>query len=600
MLRIAAKVLIAAAIGKTLAAAQINVGNRVLVSHGEANINHVEVTSAADPNNSGRLVACSILTPVDEAGAWTAAYVSFDDGKTFSKTVEQRSLINGRLEVSADPTCAYGTDGSAYFAALSNSGFDARTLFFKSPDGGHTWLPPVSLFGAWDRPFIAVDHTAGKNRGRIYVSHNYRAQNFDPPQPQQFNSAGGIGLQRSLDGGATFQGPTLRLGLSGMQHQAVNAENTVVLSDGTTITLFFEGDPVPRRGSYIPDMDGSLKVLSSSDGGESFADATKIADHFEDRNRSTKSTLPNIAVDPGSQSFKDRLYVAWHDSALELEEGFVSYSSDHGKTWSTPTRIGSHTNDVFQTTVAVNKRGVVGLMWYEAVPGTHGYAVRFTASTDGGQSWLTPVAVSEQAPMNPDEKWMMLGKAAGKDPVTVRIFRYLWQSSGDTAGLTADSYGTFHAFWIDNRTGIGQVWTAPILVSDRVFRNGSADLDQLDDVSGLTELQLSHVSFDPAGETLSTDLRVKNTSDRQLDGTLQVRIFNVESELCASVVALPHDGQKKIVDFFPDNAQKNLRSGEISPEKNISFQLHGVHDCQEGHWRPLLKFNARVFSHVRK
>jgi len=572
----------------------------VLVSHGEENINHVEVTSAADPNDSAHLVVCSVLTPVDEAGAWTAAYVSFDGGKNFSKTVEQRSILNGRQEVSADPTCAYGTDGSAYFAALSNSGFDARTVFFKSPDGGHTWLRPVSLFAAWDRPFIAVDQTAGKNRGRIYVSHNYRAQNFDPPQPQQFNSAGGIGLQRSLDGGATFLGPTLRLALGGVQHEAINAENTVVLSDGTTITLFFEGDPVLRRGSYIPDMDGSLKVISSSDGGESFTDAIKVANHFEDRNRSTKATLPNIAVDPGSQNFKDRLYVAWHDSGPELEEGFVSYSSDHGKTWSSPLRIGSRENDVFQTTLAVNKQGVVGLIWYEGVPGAYGYAVRFAASTDGGQSWLTPVAVSQRAPTNRGEKWMMLGKAAGKDPVTVRIFRYLWQSSGDTAGLTADSHGTFHAFWIDNHTGIGQVWTAPIIVSDRVFPNGNADLDQLDDVSGLTQVELSHVSFDPAGQTLSADLRVKNVSNRELDGALKVRMFDLQSELCPSVLVSARNEENEIADFFADNAHKHLPPGEISNEKKISFQLRGMDHCQQNHSRPLVKFNARVFSHIRK
>ncbi len=40
-------------------------------------------------------------------------------------------------------------------------------------------------------------------------------------------------------------------------------------------------------------------------------------------------------------------------------------------------------------------------------------------------------------------------------------------TGGDTAGLAASPDGRFHALWIDNRTGIQQVWTAPITVQSR-------------------------------------------------------------------------------------------------------------------------------------
>jgi len=33
---------------------------------------------------------------------------------------------------------------------------------------------------------------------------------------------------------------------------------------------------------------------------------------------------------------------------------------------------------------------------------------------------------------------------------------------GDTAGLAADASGAFHAVWVDNRTGVPQVWTTVV------------------------------------------------------------------------------------------------------------------------------------------
>jgi hypothetical protein len=380
----------------------------------------------------------------------------------------------------------------------------------------------------------------------------------------------------------------------------VNPANTVVLSDGTTITLFFEGDPVARRGSYIPDMEGSLKVIPSGDGGQSFTDAVKVADHFEDRNRSNKSTVPNIAVDPGSGPFKDRLYIVWHNSSSEHEEGFLSYSSDRGKTWSSPLRFGSMENDVFQTTACVNKEGVVGIMWYEDVAQATGYRVRFTASIDGGQSFLPPVTVSETPAKAEPERWLLTGRANGKDPLTIRIFRSMWQSGGDTAGLTADSNGLFHAFWIDNQTGIGQIWTAAITESAQVSKNGSRELDQLEDVSKLTAIELSHLSFDSATQILREKIRIKNISNRQFADELKLRISNLQSELCSPLLVLAGNQQGSIVDFFTGGKKKKLDPGDLSAEKEIAIKLSGLHVVPTVTLDALVKFDARVFSRTRE
>ena len=589
-----------------MAQSQIQVGPNVLVSKDDETFNHTEVIGAADPNHPERLIVCSIVASLDEGRPWTAAYVSFDGGKSFSKTVEhvEPRLGNSFVSLSADPTCAYGPDGSAYFAAVSVASTQATTLFFRSLNGGKNWSSPTTVFGAWDRPFIAIDGTNGKYHGRIYISHTYSVQNFDTLYPDAFNSALGVGLQRSTDGGRTFIGPVARSGLSGTQHLVTNPGNTVVLSDGTVVTLFFEGDPIRQRPSLISNIEGSLKIMSSEDGGQSFGNAVKVADHFEDRNRGSKTSMPNIAVDPGSPLFKDRLYVVWHDSVAEHEEAFLSYSSNKGKTWSRPSRFGrlsfdSTRPDEFQTTVAVNKDGVVAVMWYEAiaVPENAGYWVYLAASIDGGETWLPSVRISERPnTVGGSEKWPLVGTAIGSDPITVRFFRQVWQASGDTAGLTADSNGVFHSFWIDNRTGTGQIWTSPISVLGPVLKNGAEQLSHLEDVSKQVIVEVNRVIFDSSSNELSTIVRLKNVSSTPLNGPLKLRVFNVSSDLGIPEMIKAEGGIAGDIINFQSEV---LKPGEFSKERELKFRVLKLRTFRSNQrLGPLVQFNGRVFGRV--
>jgi hypothetical protein len=99
-------------------------------------------------------------------------------------------------------------------------------------------------------------------------------------------------------------------------------------------------------------------------------------------------------------------------------------------------------------TVAVNKDGIVGVLWYDRRDSDDNlsYYARFSASTDGGATWLPSVRVSESP-----------NTAKGKSGSGV--------TGGDTAGLAASADGIFHALWIDNRTGVQQVWTSAITVA---------------------------------------------------------------------------------------------------------------------------------------
>jgi len=101
----------------------------------------------------------------------------------------------------------------------------------------------------------------------------------------------------------------------------------------------------------------------------------------------------------------------------------------------------------FMPMIAVNRKGIVGISWYDRRdnPDNLGYCPRFRASLDGGRTWLPSIRVSTSANLVNDEKETRF-------------------NSGDTTGLTADASGIFHPLWIDNRSGVHQMWTTTVTV----------------------------------------------------------------------------------------------------------------------------------------
>jgi hypothetical protein len=117
--------------------------------------------------------------------------------------------------------------------------------------------------------------------------------------------------------------------------------------------------------------------------------------------------------------------------------------------------------------IAVNRTGVVGVMWYDRRdhPDNLGWDVRFAASFDGGASFLPSVKASERGTSFPSGASRDARPAAKPGDERAQInngrdsFTFM---GGDTAGLAADAAGVFHLVWVDNRTGVPQVWTAMV------------------------------------------------------------------------------------------------------------------------------------------
>ncbi|HEY7114363.1 MAG TPA: sialidase family protein [Thermoanaerobaculia bacterium] len=533
----------------------IRVGKNVQVSRAHDRIAHNEVLLAADPADAGRLLGCSMAFDPQRNKTFTIVYSSSDGGQTWSPTLE-----TANMEFSGDPACALGKNRRAYYMALGWQD-DGKVVdpIYRSGDSGATWSAPLLLhsFHGLDREYLSVDNTGGKFDGRVYAHATGWARPMEGSR-----QAADISLFTSRDGGASFLGPVKRTSVG--KRYVLGVGNSVVLSDGSVVMIFGEvnrywndeGDEGDVPASTAEKANGTLEVLTSSDGGESLETASSVSDFHMLWPPLATSMIASLAVDPGSTAFKDRLYAVWPDQRSGRQEILLAHSEDKGKSWSKPIVVNDDApgappgRDHLMPTVAANKDGIVAVAWYDRRdnPDNLGWWVRLRASRDGGETFLPSVRVSEApSAYGASDQWTVLANAtgggkkppaAGPDakpaggPIAVTLALNGFQfNGGHTGGMAAGADGRFHPFWIDNRTGIAQLWTAAVTVPGAAVKNGSAELALLDDVSDAIELRTLATDYDRKSNRLSVKVRLKNTSNQTLQGPLKLRLIDLSSQL---------------------------------------------------------------------
>jgi hypothetical protein len=602
----------------------ITVGKNVRVTAADPSVPHGEVVIAADPRDPSRLVSAAMAYFPNKPGATTVVYATTDSGNTWRKTLqhEEGAYFRG----GADPTVAYGPGGRAYFATLSNMG-TRRTagpmhLFaYASPDGGQSWTRSlgVSEHEKVDRPFLSADTSGSPYHGRIYVFGQLQTKLLDMADPAPNQAAWAVALWRSRDSGRTFERPAIRARAEPAQY--VYPGNATILSDGTVLGIYFamdagtSGSEFGSNRSGLP-RNGFVRSIASRDGGESLEAAVPVSALHHDGGY-TSFALPSMAADASHSAFRDRAYAVWTDGRSGRDEILLSYSSDAGRTWSAPRpvnddrpfRDGSPGPDDFMPMVAVNQRGVVGVTWYDRRdnPANVGYYVRFAASLDGGETFLPSVLVSTAPKVFDREEQVVVGvseserEATDPSPRSFRFTRKFSPASGHTAGLTVDVSGGFHPLWVDNRTGIDQLWTAAITVRGTATRNGTTALATLVDQAERVRLELARPSFDRRSSTLVTEARLRNLSARTVAGPLVVRLLRMTSSIGAPAAVNTDNGERgvgAVWDFGSLLSDSTLVPGAVTPAKPLVFQLADPRPFLErGRFTlELLSIDARVLG----
>ena len=129
--------------------------------------------------------------------------------------------------------------------------------------------------------------------------------------------------------------------------------------------------------------------------------------------------------------------------------------------------------------------------------------------------------------------------------------------------------------WIDNRSGVDQLYTAPVAVSGKVVKNGSPEVAELEDVSSQVVVELADVVFDAASRVVTAEILVRNPSDVPLRGRLVGRIVSLESAFGVPVLLDPGPakGVGALVDFTPTLSDGGLAAKGASGRRTLKFRI---------------------------
>lgn len=433
---------------------------------------HVEPHVAAHPADPLRLLVGAIVTSPERDGYWSCAVFLTEDG---ARSWRRHDFALTRC---IDPWVLFLDDGSAIFTGIE-IGDDAsgderfRLVSFRSEDGGKTWPgEPRSLGRAYDHELLTrgdgggdgdeggargeareqgqglPPRSAGSSAASVYLTAR-RMRRTASGRPRH-----AVYVARSDDGARSF----VELAEIRPSNLALNPTGISFLPDGTLVISFwdFERDVDGFEGRGMLDR-GRAWVIRSRDGGRTFSEPLFVTDDCASGIEGGFPGYPFLAADSTTGPHSGRLY---HACVRPRFEGLsVARSTDNGETWSEGVVVGSSggagERQARTPMLAVSGEGAIGLAWYDRRRGPEGVCqdLMFSASTDGGLSFVEPVRVSSETSC----------------PVTAGNGRAAraWPMGGDYSSLVGSPDSLFHVVWADSRSGVFQLRTATLRVAAR-------------------------------------------------------------------------------------------------------------------------------------
>jgi hypothetical protein len=350
---------------------------------------HTEVEPDTFSNGS-TIVAAFQVARIFDGGACDIGFAtSTNNGSTWTHGLLPgitKFQGGGPFDRVSDPSVAFDAKHAVWLIAslaLSETGgaHGAGVLASRSTNGGLTWSNPVTInpTSGVDKDWIACDNTSTSS----FYGHCYAEWD---------NNAAGNLLQMSTssDGGQTW-------GAATTNGSGVIGGQPLVRPDGTVI---------------VPTDDASevaVGAFHSTNGGSTWSAITTIASissHTE-AGGLRSGPLPPAEIDGAGT-----VYVAWSDcrfrSGCSANDIVLSHSlNSTGTSWSAVSRVPIDATtsgvDHFIPGLAVNKgtsgaSAQLGLTYYDypksACGGSCVLDVGFISSSDGGNTWGTPVALA--------------------------------------------------------------------------------------------------------------------------------------------------------------------------------------------------------------
>jgi len=510
---------------------------------------HGEVMAAADPESDDNLIVCGYRANMRTGSGYEGyVYQSDDQGKTWHET-----LVDAQSQWVSEESCSFGPAHQAYFATgVSDTSRGephheyGNLHLYRSSDGGRTWQTMlVNRF--MDYTSMAVDSTLGQQQGTLYLFANTPvdgtagAWRMMDKAPYLAAFRNGPELSFSVTSG------TFNSGERGVRRPGKYPAASAVLRDGTVLAVF-PGDGEPAdHGSGKDTRVFSVEVGISRDGGKTLNKSTVY-----------ESVDPAVATGLAVDQATDKVYVCWtpryrNNVGSRL---MLGTSSNQGRSWSVkPVKVlNAATLDlrVGSVSLATNKDGVLGFMWY----GRNADRVYFGASFDGGDS------IAAVFPLTPNPPMQFERGEARADERRLFVYPPVWKNSShrleplrillfgpDPWGvpfgnaLVADHSGVFHPVWSEVANGATHLWTRAILLQVRDEGVSALTTNGLTDISDKVVWHVSEVRYDHLSNLVAFDITVTNKSEATIGGPI--------------LVVLASDGG------LPDLSADNADNGEL-------------------------------------
>lgn len=270
----------------------------------------------------------------------------------------------GADERTSDPWVSIGPDGTAYLAtltftddpALAAGGLAGPTnqVVSRSTDGGLTWSAPTTVLANGhynDREAITADP---RRPGVAYEAFVDRLGTFGETGVNEFS--------KTTNGGVTFSMPK-----SNYTAAPTNLPDPTIITvqpDGTLVDVFM----LANATAVLPGKDEPFKVMAmrSTDGGATWSRPLTIDQvaPVQPEDESTNTAVRAFPLVSASTAPDGTLYVVYNDIAADRTTRIkITRSSDNGRSFSAPSVVRSVAAQAFIPSVAVDRRGTVGVLW---------------------------------------------------------------------------------------------------------------------------------------------------------------------------------------------------------------------------------------------
>lgn len=344
-----------------------------------------EPTLAVDPTNPNNVLVAAKDWRTGPKQVWY--YRSTDGGRTWLDGNADTGA--SELPNASDPVLAFDATGTAYLSYIGYNQNDLSVggIFVShSTNAGQSWEKPVLVAANdeltfHDKEWITVDRSDNPaTRGTIYVSWTL----FKTINPR--SERGDIVVSRSTDGGKSFSAP-VRASLPAQDE--TQGSYPAIGPDGELYVLYYSDSGGSNAGGGQ-----GLFIAKSADGGATFGAATRVSSVSRPPSPLPGSAfrvfvLPALAVDPNSGA----LYATWNDSRNGDSDVMLARSTDGGATWTQAQRVNNDParprHDQFFPAVAVGRDGAVHLLWLDRRDDAANnlYLPYYAISTDGGATF---------------------------------------------------------------------------------------------------------------------------------------------------------------------------------------------------------------------